>query len=104
MCSDRLILLYSFILALNIGLSLTSALVCCVLHAQMKSKVPLLMFAPSQEAGVSTISVCLDKDPEYLKDRNPRFYQVSINQQVIGRKADGTVTRILPVIPHTFRL
>lgn len=75
MCSDRLILLYSFILALNIGLSLTSALVCCVLHAQMKSKVPLLMFAPSQEAGVSTIFVCLDKDPEYLKDRNPRFYQ-----------------------------
>lgn len=50
---DWLILLYSFILALNIGLSLTSAL----------------------EAGVSTIFVCLDKDPEYLKDRNPRFYQ-----------------------------
>ncbi|TYJ56243.1 hypothetical protein B9479_003088 [Cryptococcus floricola] len=47
-----LILLYSFILALNIGLTLTSAL----------------------EAGVSTIFVCLDKDPDYLKQRNPRFY------------------------------
>ncbi|KIR96270.1 hypothetical protein L804_06394 [Cryptococcus deuterogattii 2001/935-1] len=48
-----LILLYSFMLALNIGLSLTSAL----------------------EAGVSTIFVVLDKDPEYLRDRNPRSYQ-----------------------------
>ncbi|ODO04915.1 hypothetical protein I350_05525 [Cryptococcus amylolentus CBS 6273] len=47
-----LILLYSFILALNIGLALTSAL----------------------EAGVTTIFVCLDKDPDYLKQRNPRFY------------------------------
>ncbi|WVQ77406.1 hypothetical protein IAR50_007091 [Cryptococcus sp. DSM 104548] len=47
-----LILLYSFILALSIGLALTSAL----------------------EAGVTTIFVCLDKDPGYLKERNPRFY------------------------------
>ncbi|WVQ65035.1 uncharacterized protein L199_003205 [Kwoniella botswanensis] len=49
---DWLILVYSFILALNIGLVLTSAL----------------------EAGVSTILICLDKDPSKLKDKNPRFY------------------------------
>ncbi|WVQ78788.1 hypothetical protein IAT38_000879 [Cryptococcus sp. DSM 104549] len=50
---DWVILLYAFILALNIGLVLTSAL----------------------EAGVSTIFVLLDKDPEYLRDRNPAFYE-----------------------------
>ncbi|WVF65867.1 hypothetical protein IAT40_000604 [Kwoniella sp. CBS 6097] len=49
---DWLILLYSFILALNVGLVLTSAL----------------------EAGVSTIIVCLDHSPEHLKRRNPGFY------------------------------
>ncbi|WWC96832.1 hypothetical protein V866_003707 [Kwoniella sp. B9012] len=49
---DWLILVYSFILALNIGLVLTSAL----------------------EAGVSTILICLDKDPSKLKDRNSKFY------------------------------
>ncbi|OCF31147.1 hypothetical protein I316_07114 [Kwoniella heveanensis BCC8398] len=50
---DWLILLYSFILALNVGLVLTSAL----------------------EAGVSTIIVCLDDSPEHLKQRNPEFYR-----------------------------
>lgn len=70
----------------------------------MKSKVPLLMFASSQEAGVPIVFVCLDKDPEHFKDRSPSFYQASINEEGIGRKADGTVPRILPGIPHTFRL
>ncbi|KAK6907427.1 hypothetical protein I203_101421 [Kwoniella mangroviensis CBS 8507] len=50
---DWLILVYTFILALNIGLVLTSAL----------------------EAGVSTTLICLDKDPSKLKDRNPNFYE-----------------------------
>nr|XP_031858459.1 uncharacterized protein CI109_006104 [Kwoniella shandongensis]KAA5525531.1 hypothetical protein CI109_006104 [Kwoniella shandongensis] len=49
---EWLILLYSFFLAMSIGLVLTSAI----------------------EAGVSTIFVCLDKDPGKLKDRNPEFY------------------------------
>lgn len=64
----------------------------------------LLMFAPCQEAGVSTISVALDKDPEYLRDRNPRFYQVSTDHDMIGRRLTRMVKRILLVIPHTFRL
>ncbi|KAL0242156.1 hypothetical protein I308_105785 [Cryptococcus tetragattii IND107] len=34
-----------------------------------------LSLTSALEAGVSTISVALDKDPEYLRDRNPRFYQ-----------------------------
>ncbi|WVQ93509.1 hypothetical protein IAU59_000583 [Kwoniella sp. CBS 9459] len=50
---DWLILLYSFILALSVGLVLTSAL----------------------EAGVSTIIVCLDDSPENLERRNPAFYR-----------------------------
>ncbi|KAK8861655.1 hypothetical protein IAR55_002478 [Kwoniella newhampshirensis] len=49
---DWLILLYSFLIGISIGLVLTSAI----------------------EAGVSTIFVCMDKDPGKLKDHNPQFY------------------------------
>ncbi|WVW80236.1 hypothetical protein I302_102214 [Kwoniella bestiolae CBS 10118] len=50
---DWVVLVYAFILVLNIGLVLTSAL----------------------DAGVSTILFCLDKTPENLAKRNEQFYK-----------------------------
>ncbi|WVR03744.1 hypothetical protein IAU60_000739 [Kwoniella sp. DSM 27419] len=56
---DWVILFYTFIVTLNIGLTMTSAL----------------------EAGVSTIFVCLDQHPQQLGHRNKQFYDYLMSHQ-----------------------